>query len=100
MIFFQMDYTDSSNSQAEDTSRKNDEDVKLFDVVRDVRDLSTPDSPDQSHQALEQCTSSNIGECQDLLQAVAVSCFLSILKVRKIQKKNCLIFISIFKDYA
>ena len=68
-----MDYTDSSNSRAEDTSPKNDEDVKLFDVVRDVRDLSTPDSPDQSHQALEQCTSSNIGECQDLLQAVAVS---------------------------
>ena len=65
-----MDYTDSSNSRAEDTSPKNDEDVKLFDVVRD---LSTPDSPDQSHQALEQCTSSNIGECQDLLQAVAVS---------------------------
>ena len=80
-----MDYTDSSNSRAEDTSPKNDEDVKLFDVVRDVRDLSTPDSPDQSHQALEQCTSSNIGESQDLLQAVAVSCFLSILKVRKIQ---------------
>ena len=68
-----MDYTDSSNSRVEDTSLKNDEDVKLFDVVRDVRDLSTPDSPDQSHQALEQCTSSNIGECQDLLQAVAVS---------------------------
>ena len=68
-----MDYTDSSNSRTEDTSPKNDEDVKLFDVVRDVRDLSTPDSPDQSHQALEQCTSSNIGECQDLLQAVAVS---------------------------
>ena len=45
-----MDYTDSSNSRAEDTSPKNDEDVKLFDVVRDVRDLSTPDSPDQSHQ--------------------------------------------------
>lgn len=89
-----MDYTDSSNSQADDTSRKNDEDVKLFDVVRDVRDLSTPDSPDQSHQALEQCTSSNIGECQDLLQAVAVSCFLSILfKGQKNSKTNCLIFI-------
>ena len=79
-----MDYTDSSNSRVEDTNPKNDEDVKLFDVVRDVRDLSTPDSPDQSHQALEQCTSSNIGECQDLLQAVAVSCFLSIQGLLKL----------------
>merc|ERR1719225_2385077 len=57
-----MDYTDTHSR--EDTSPEN-EDVKLFDVT--VRDLSTPDSPDQSHQAVEQCTSSNIG--QDLLQS-------------------------------
>ena len=61
-----MDYTQSHSH--EDTSPEDEDHI--------VSDLSTPDSPDQSHQAVEQCTSTQIGECQDLFQAVTVSfCF-------------------------
>ena len=81
--FFQMDYTDTHSR--EDTSPEN-EDVKLFDVT--VRDLSTPDSPDQSHQAVEQCTSSNIG--QDLLQSSTVlSGFFLEPKIEALQFTGC-----------